>query len=74
MLRLPLIIITRIDLGSGSRNPCWHNIVCFGDPAKALAEFRKGAVIRVEAKIQYDEWEDSEGKKRTATKIVCFVI
>lgn len=52
----------------------WHNVVCFGDPALALAECRKGDIVRAEGKIQYDEWTDTDGKKRTGTKILCFVI
>ncbi|PKN69597.1 MAG: hypothetical protein CVU54_09695 [Deltaproteobacteria bacterium HGW-Deltaproteobacteria-12] len=52
----------------------WHSIVCFGDVAKALAEYRKGDIIHAEGKIQYEDWTDAEGKKRTGTKIICFSV
>lgn len=52
----------------------WHSLVCFGDPAVALAECRKGDIVHAEGKLQYDEWTDSDGKKRTGTKILCFLI
>ena len=52
----------------------WHNIVCFGYPALVLAECRKGDIVHAEGEIQYDEWTDQNGNKRTGTKILCFVI
>jgi single-strand DNA-binding protein len=52
----------------------WHNLTAFGGPALALAEFRKGDIVKVEGKIQYDEWQDKDGKKRTSTKILCFLV
>ncbi len=50
-----------------------HNLTAWGGAAVASAEFRKGDVVKVEGKIQYDEWQDQDGKKRTSTKIVLFL-
>ncbi len=52
----------------------WHNLVAWGDAALALAECRKGDIVHAEGKIEYSEWTDKEGQKRTGVKIVCFVI
>lgn len=52
----------------------WHNLVAFGTDADALAGYRKGDKLKVEGKIQYEEWTDKAGAKRLTTKIVCFGI
>jgi single-strand DNA-binding protein len=52
----------------------WHNLVAFGEPAGSLAECKKGDIVNVEGKIEYNEWTNGEGKKQTRTKILCFGI
>ena len=52
----------------------WHSLTAFGEVGKTLATFKKGENIHAEGKLQYDSWEDSEGKKRVSTKIICFGI
>lgn len=48
----------------------WHNVVVWGKRAEALNNIlSKGRTICVEGRIQYRDWEDKEGHKRTSTDI-----
>ena len=49
----------------------WHNVSLWGKRAEALSKFlSKGRTICVEGRIQYRNWEDRDGNKRTSTDIV----
>jgi len=50
----------------------WHNIVVWGKQAETAEKFlRKGRQILVEGRIQYREYTDQSGAKRTACEIRC---
>lgn len=49
----------------------WHSIVIWGNRAEALSKILgKGRTIGVEGRIQYRQWEDRDGNKRTSTEII----
>lgn len=52
----------------------WHNLIAYGKIAEMLAEAKKGSKLQVEGKIQYRDWSDKSGNKRTTTEIVVFVV
>jgi single-strand DNA-binding protein len=52
----------------------WHRVVVWNRGAAKLADFveqyvKKGALILVEGKITYRQWQDREGQTRYATEI-----
>ena len=48
----------------------WHNIVAWGNNAKAAERFlKKGASVTLHGKLTYRQYE-KDGSKRTATEIV----
>lgn len=50
----------------------WHNIVIWGKQAETAEKYlRKGQQIMVEGRIQYREYQDQSGAKRTACDIRC---
>ena len=50
----------------------WHNIVVWGKQAEIAEKFlRKGKQILVEGRIQYREYQDQAGVKKTACDIRC---
>lgn len=49
----------------------WHNVSLWGKRAEALAKYvTKGTRVAVEGRVQYRQYEDRDGNKRTATDIV----
>ena len=49
----------------------WHRIVCFGQPAQFLEQYaRKGALVLAIGKMQYRQYEDRDGMKRTIAEVV----
>lgn len=50
----------------------WHNIVVWGKQAETAERFlRKGKQVMIEGKIQYREYTDQAGVKKTACDIRC---
>lgn len=50
----------------------WHNIVCFGKVGEIARDYiKKGALISVEGRIKYNEYENKEGVKNRITEIIC---
>ena len=50
----------------------WHHITCWGKQAEVAEKFlRKGQQLMVQGKVQYREYTDQQGVKRTATDIRC---
>ena len=49
----------------------WHNVTFFGRIAEVVEQYLdKGSKVFVEGKLQTDKWEDENGNKRSATKII----
>lgn len=49
----------------------WHTVIIWGKRAEALNNIlSKGRSICVEGRIQYRDWDDKDGNKRTSTEIV----
>ncbi len=50
----------------------WHNIVVWGKQAETAEKYlRKGQQVMIEGRIQYREYQDQSGAKRTACDIRC---
>ena len=57
--------------GERQQRTDWHTIIVWGKRGEALNNIlSKGRGICVEGRIQYRQWEDKEGNKRTSTEIV----
>lgn len=56
------------------RDATWHNLVCFGSLAEALANYKKGDKLNVSGKINYKEYTGKDGVKKNATEIQVFGI
>ena len=49
----------------------WHNVTIFGRIAEVAEQYLdNGSKVFVEGKLQTDKWEDENGNKRSATKII----
>ncbi len=49
----------------------WHTVIVWGKRGEALNNIlSKGRSICVEGRIQYRQWDDKDGNKRTSTEIV----
>jgi len=48
----------------------WHKIIIWGKKAKVVSEFtKKGSQLMVKGKLRYNNYEDSEGIKRTVAQV-----
>ena len=51
----------------------WHNVEVWGETAKFVGnKLKKGSLVYVEGKIKTEEFENKEGQKVRATKIVAY--
>ncbi len=58
--------------GSKQSKTEWHNIVVWGKQAEIAEKFlRKGKQVMIEGRIQYREYTDQAGVKKTACDIRC---
>tara|TARA_R110000765_G_scaffold358152_1_gene448412 strand:- start:161 stop:514 length:354 start_codon:yes stop_codon:yes gene_type:complete len=49
----------------------WHTVTCWGNTADAVYKYlKKGRQVYVEGRLQYDTWEDDEGKTKKKAKVV----
>ena len=49
----------------------WHNLVIWGKGADIIQTYiKKGAKLAIEGKLNYNQYEDKNGEKRTATEII----
>jgi single-strand DNA-binding protein len=49
----------------------WHNIVAYGHIVNVIEKFvKKGALLNIEGKIHYNQWE-KDGVKHYRTDIIC---
>lgn len=56
--------------GQKKENVCFVEVVAWKKTGELAAEYlRKGNPVLVEGKLSQDNWEDSEGKKRSKTKL-----
>ncbi len=56
--------------GSGDAQTDWHNLICWGKQAEAVAEYvHKGDRIYASGRLGYDDWEDQDGQRRQTTEI-----
>lgn len=50
----------------------WHRIVAWGKLGEICGEYlSKGKQVYIEGRIQYREWTDNDGNKKSTTEIVC---
>ena len=59
--------------GGGNRQERteWHRIIVWGRQGENAAKYlSKGRQVYIEGRIQYRDWEDKEGNKRTTTEVV----
>ena len=58
--------------GEKQSTPEWHNIVVWGKQAEIAEKYlKKGKQILIEGRIQYREYQDQQGVKKTACDIRC---
>jgi single-strand DNA-binding protein len=55
--------------------PCWIDAECWQSGNSTLAErlaqhLRKGTPVYLEARLEYDEWQDQQGNRRSKHKLV----
>lgn len=49
----------------------WHRLIAFGKRAEIVENYvGKGDQVYIEGKLQTDSWEDKDGNKKQATKVV----
>lgn len=49
----------------------WHTVVMWGARAEALNNhLAKGQAVLIEGKLQYRQWEDKDGNKRTTAEVL----
>lgn len=59
--------------GEWQEDTTWHNYVVWGKAAERFAErFKKGGYVYMEGKMQYRDWEDRDGNKRSTPEVNIF--
>ncbi len=68
--------VCRLRLATDRRNSGgesqtdWHNLICWGKTAEAVAEYvHKGDRIYAAGRLGYDSWEDQDGQRRQTTEV-----
>lgn len=57
--------------GQYEENTQWHRVVLFGQQGDRLRDYlKKGKQVFIEGRIDYRNWEDKDGNKRTSTEII----
>jgi single-strand DNA-binding protein len=72
---LGLAVNNRIKRSDGSwqDDPCFVDVVVFGNQAEACAEYlNKGDPVLLEGRLQYRTWEDQQGNKRSKHEVLAF--
>ncbi len=55
----------------GKETTAWNECVAFGKTGENIAKyFAKGSLIMIDGKLTLDSWEDKDGKKHNAHKIM----
>jgi len=56
--------------GNKQERTDWHRIEFFGRQAEVCGQYlKKGSLIYVEGRMQYDKWTDKQGVERTLAKV-----
>jgi single-strand DNA-binding protein len=59
--------------GSWQDDPCFVDVVVFGNQAEACAEhLHKGDPVLLEGRLQYRTWQDQQGHKRSKHEVIAF--
>lgn len=62
----------RTPAGEKQQKTEWHNIVVWGKQAETAEKYlRKGKQVMIEGRIQYRDFTDQNGVKKTYTEIRC---
>jgi single-strand DNA-binding protein len=72
---LGLAVNNRIKRSDGSwqDDPCFVDVVVFGNQAEACAEYlNKGDPVLLEGRLQYRTWQDQQGNKRSKHEVIAF--
>ena len=72
---LGLAVNTRVKGQDGQwrEEPCFIDVVVFGNQAEACAEYlNKGDPVLLEGRLQYRTWEDQQGNKRSKHEVMAF--
>ncbi len=57
--------------GSKQEKTQWHRIVVWGKLGELCSQYlTKGRTVYIEGRIEYRDWNDKEGNKRTSTEII----
>ncbi len=61
----------RNKAGETVESTCFVEVVVWGRQAENCAQYlRKGSPVLVEGRLQYDQWENKEGEKRSRLRVV----
>ncbi len=61
----------RNKAGETVESTCFVEVVVWGRQAETCAQYlRKGSPVLVEGRLQYDQWENKEGEKRSRLRVV----
>lgn len=67
--------IATTEKWDGGERTDWHRIVVWGRTGENCAKYlSKGSKVYVEGSIQYRDWEDKDGNKRTTTEIKAWTV
>lgn len=56
--------------GKDVKSTCFTDVVVWGKQAENCAQYiRKGAAVMVEGRLQFDQWEASNGEKRSKLRV-----
>lgn len=56
---------------NGEERVEWHSISLFGKTAEIAGEYlSKGSQVFIEGRIQYRQWQDKDGNKKSMTEIL----
>jgi len=72
---LGLAVNNRIKRGDGSwqDDPCFVDVVVFGNQAEACAKYlNKGDPVLLEGRLRYRTWEDQQGNQRSKHEVIAF--
>jgi single-strand DNA-binding protein len=70
---LGLAVNSRIKRSDGSwqDDACFVDVVVFGPQAEACAEYlRQGDPVLIEGRLQYQTWQDQQGRKRSKHEVI----
>ena len=55
----------------GEEKTQWHRLNAWNKTAEILSQYtKKGSELLIEGKVEYRDWNDKDGNKRTSTEII----